>query len=68
MIWIFMESEEDEIKSKQASKKDGTLSQNQDFQEFFFCDNQYKSFLKFKSFREMSDAANKLKLVSVSKE
>ena len=25
MIWIFMESEEDEIKSKQASKKDRTL-------------------------------------------
>ena len=26
MIWIFMESEEDEIKSKQASKKNTTLS------------------------------------------
>ena len=26
MIWIFIESEEDEIKSKQASKKDRTLS------------------------------------------
>ena len=25
MIWIFMESEGDEIKSKQASKRDGTL-------------------------------------------
>ena len=27
MIWIFMESEGDEIKSKQASKKDRTLTQ-----------------------------------------
>ena len=42
MIWIFMESEESEIKSKQASKRDRTLLKMKFY--VLFCTRLYRAF------------------------